>query len=219
MADGELAQGAGTQADAPEAHVVLLPGDGLHGVAHDIEHGLDHLLAVDQQIRNARVVVAHQSDAALAFRFDQVGDALQHLVDIGHCQRRQLVRAKHAVDQVTQAVGLFDDDVGVVLELFVGQFARQQLCCAANAAEWILDFVGQAAHQQFGGFLLGQLRLFLGDAQQAITRVHLQQQQGFTLAEQWRDGVVHGQRLASDRGQYGFTLVERMCLLHRLAQG
>jgi hypothetical protein len=48
--------------------------------------------------------------------------------------------------------------------------------------------------------------------------VHFQQQQGFAHAEQGRYGVVHGQRLAGDRSQHGFTLVERVRLFHRLAQ-
>ena len=39
MADGELAQRAGAQGQAAQAQLVL-PGEGLHGVAHDIEHGL-----------------------------------------------------------------------------------------------------------------------------------------------------------------------------------
>ena len=66
LADGELAHGAGAQGDAAQTQLVLA-ADRLHGVAHDVEHGLDHLLAIDQQVRNARVVIAHQSDAALGF--------------------------------------------------------------------------------------------------------------------------------------------------------
>src|SRR5471030_1625977 len=41
MSDGELAHRAGAQGDAAQAQFVL-PADGLHRVAHDIEHGLDH---------------------------------------------------------------------------------------------------------------------------------------------------------------------------------
>ncbi len=122
MADGELAQGAAAQGDAAQAQLVLRT-DCLHGVTHDVEDGLDHLLAVDQDVRQAWVVIAHQSDATLAFGLDQAADPLQHFVDVGHGQRRQLVRAEHAVHQVTQAVGFFDDHVGVVAQAFLGQFA------------------------------------------------------------------------------------------------
>ncbi|MNO89287.1 hypothetical protein D3C76_807660 [compost metagenome] len=119
MADGELAQGAAAQGDAAQAQLVLR-ADRLHGVAHDVEHRLDHLLAVDQHIRQARVIVAHQCDAPLAFGLHQAADPLQHFVNVGHGQRGQLVRAEHAVDQVTQPVGFFDDHVGVVAQAVFG---------------------------------------------------------------------------------------------------
>ncbi|MCY1354061.1 hypothetical protein D9M69_404200 [compost metagenome] len=217
MADGELAQGAGAQGDAAEAQVVV-GGDRLHGVAHDVEHRLDHLFAVDAHVGDARVVVAHQGDAALAFRLDQAADPFQHLVDVGQRQVGQLVGAEHAVDQIAQAVGLLDDHVGVVAQVVFRQLAGQQLRGAADAAERVLDLVGQAAHQQLGGFLLGQLRFFLGDAQQAVARLHFQQQQGFAAVQQRGHGVVDGQGLAGQRGDHGFALGERMRLLDRLAQ-
>ncbi|MNQ73130.1 hypothetical protein D3C85_878530 [compost metagenome] len=90
VADGELAHGAGAQADAAQAQLVLA-ADGLHRVAHDVQYRLDHLFAVDQHVRDARVIVAHQCDAALAFGLDQVAHALQYFVNVAHGQRRQLV--------------------------------------------------------------------------------------------------------------------------------
>ncbi len=78
--------------------------------------------------------------------------------------------------------------------------------------------MGKAAHQHLGGLLLAQLGLLLGDAQQAVTRVHFQQQQGLALVQDGRDGVVDGDALAGQRGQLGFALGERVRLLHRLAQ-
>ncbi|MNQ55829.1 hypothetical protein D3C85_699330 [compost metagenome] len=98
------------------------------------------------------------------------------------------------------------------------QLAGEQLGGTANAAEGVLDLVGQAAHQQFGGFLLGQLGFFLGDPQQAVARVHFQQQQGFAAVQQRGHGVVDGQGLAGQRGDHGFALGERVRLFHRLAQ-
>ncbi len=143
----------------------------------------------------------------------------EHFMNVGHRQRRQLVRAEHAVDQITQAVGLLDDDFGVVLQVFFGQLAGQQLCRTANAAQRILDLVGQAAHQHLGGFLLGQLGLFLGDAQQAVARQHFQQQHGFLPGQYRGHRIVHGQCLAGGGGQGGFALGERMGFFNRLAQG
>ncbi|MNZ69640.1 hypothetical protein D3C78_879490 [compost metagenome] len=140
-------------------------------------------------------------------------------MDVGHGQRRQLVRAEHAIDQVAQAVRLFNDHIGVILEAFFGQFPREQLCGAANPAQRVLDLVGQAAHQHLGGFLLGQLGLFLGDAQQPVAGVHLKQQQGAATAENRRYRIVDGLGLPGQRGQLCFALGERVRVLHRLAQG
>ncbi|MCY1433922.1 hypothetical protein D9M71_499640 [compost metagenome] len=140
-------------------------------------------------------------------------------MDVGHRQLRQLVRAEHAVHQVPQAVGLFDDDVGVVLQRLVRQLAGEQLRRAADAAERVLDLVGEAAHQQLGGFLLGQLRLFLGDPHQPVARMHFQQQQGFAAVEDRRHRIVDGDRLAGERGQRRFALGEGVRFFHCLAQG
>ncbi len=85
VANGELAHGAGAQADAAQAQLVLA-ADGLHCVAHDVQHGLDHLFSVDQDVGNAWVVVAHQSDAALTFGLDQMTNAFQNFVDVAHGQ-------------------------------------------------------------------------------------------------------------------------------------
>lgn len=79
--------------------------------------------------------------------------------------------------------------------------------------------MGETAHQHLAGFLLGQLRLFLGDAQQSITGMDFQQQQSGTVVQDRRDGVIHGQGLAGQGGEHCFTLGEQVGLLHRLAQG
>ncbi|MNH82268.1 hypothetical protein D3C73_346490 [compost metagenome] len=218
VADGELAHGPGTQAYAAKAQFVLA-ADRLHRVAHDVQHRLNHLFAVDQHVGDAWVVITHQGDAALAFRFDQLADALQHFMNVAHRQRRQFVRAEHAVDQIAQAVGFFNDHVGVIAQTFFRQFAGQQLRGAADATERILDLVSEAAYQHLAGFLLGQLRLLLGDPQQAVTRMDLQQEHGRAIAEDWRHRVIHGQRLASEGGKHRLALGERMRLLHCLAQG
>ncbi|MNP14593.1 hypothetical protein D3C76_1069250 [compost metagenome] len=85
VADGELAHGAGAQADAAQAQLVLA-ADGLHRIAHDVQHGLNHLFAIDQDVGDAWIVVAHQGDAALAFGLHQMADTLQHFVDIAQGQ-------------------------------------------------------------------------------------------------------------------------------------
>ena len=78
--------------------------------------------------------------------------------------------------------------------------------------------MGQAAHQHLAGFLLGQLGLFLGDAQQSVAGVNLEQQQGVAIAENRRYGVIHCKGLAGERGQHGLALGKRVGLLNSLAQ-
>ena len=71
--------------------------------------------------------------------------------------RTGMLRAKQAIDQITQAVGLFNDDVGIFDERGVGQRFAQQLCCAAQATQRVFDLVGKATHQIARGNLLGVL--------------------------------------------------------------
>ncbi|MCY1415738.1 hypothetical protein D9M71_312310 [compost metagenome] len=217
MADGELAHGAGAQADTPQAQFVLA-ADGLHRIAHDVQHGLNHLFAIDQDVGDAWIVVAHQGDAALAFSLHQMADTLKHFMDIAHGQRRQFVGAEHAIHQITQAVGFFDDDVGVVAQALFRQFPGQQLCRAANPAQGVLDFMGKAAHQHLAGFLFRQLCFFLGDPQQAVTGVDFEQQHRVAVAQNRCYRVVDGQGLAGEGGEHGFALGERVRLFDGLAQ-
>ncbi|MNM64417.1 hypothetical protein D3C81_758150 [compost metagenome] len=177
------------------------------------------MFAIDQDVGNAWVVVAHQSDATLAFRFDQVANTLQHFMDVAHGQRRQLVGAEHAVDQIAQAVGLLNDHIGVIAQAFFRQLTGQQLRRAANAAQRILDFVSETAHQHLAGFLFRDLCFFLGDPQQAIPWMDFEQQQRVAIAEDRRDRIINRQGLAGEGGEHRFALGKRVRLLDRLAQG
>ncbi len=79
--------------------------------------------------------------------------------------------------------------------------------------------MGEAAYQHLAGLLLRQLRLFLGDPQQAVTRVNLQQQQRSAIAQDRRYRIVDGQGLAGEGGEHRFALGEWVRLLDCLAQG
>ncbi|MNQ73129.1 hypothetical protein D3C85_878520 [compost metagenome] len=79
--------------------------------------------------------------------------------------------------------------------------------------------MSEAAYQHLAGLLLGQLRFFLGDAQQAVAWVYFQQQQGGAIAQDRCHGIVDGQGLAGQGGEHRFTLGERVRLLDGLAQG
>ena len=62
---------------------------------------------------------------------------------------RVTVRRQQPVHQALQAVGLVDDDLGVFGQRRVGQlqFHCKQLRSAAQAAQRVLDFMGQVADQ------------------------------------------------------------------------
>ena len=163
------------------------------------------MFAVCLHIGDAGVVVTLDAQRALGFGLDQAAYAFGNFVHVDRAQGWRAVGAEHAVDQITQAVGFFDDDVGVVFQRLIRQLAGQQLGRTANPAQRVFDLMGQAAHQYLGDFLLGQLGFFLGDAQQAITRVKLNQQPVAFGGNDRGDRVIHHQALAVVQRQLSLT--------------
>ena len=154
LAERHLADDARAQRDLRAAGRDLL-GERLGGVAGDVEDGLDELLAVAAELGDRGVVVAQRRQAARELGQDQRAHPLAHLVDVDVADDVRLaVRREQAVDEQLQPVGLLDDHLGVF-----GQRARldlhlEQLRRAADAAERVLDLVGEVADQ-----LLGRLGL------------------------------------------------------------
>ncbi|MNE76083.1 hypothetical protein D3C80_1722960 [compost metagenome] len=89
------------------------------------------------------------------------------------------LRPQQTIDQVAQAIGLFNDHFGVFGQRRVGECLGQQLCCAAQAAKRIFDFVRQAAYQIAGCHLLGVLQLFLAQTALVIHGCQLNQNKAF----------------------------------------
>ncbi|ODU00455.1 MAG: hypothetical protein ABS89_08930 [Thiobacillus sp. SCN 63-1177] len=146
----------------------------LHGVACDIERGLDQLFGVRADFRQAGVVVAPHGHAR-RFSQDQAAHPFQHLVDI-HCAKTgRSVRRQQTLRQRLQTVGLLDDDLRVFAQGLARQFAFQQLRRAAYTAERIFDLVRQVAQQFAVGLLLQARLLQPGDAQMRIDRAHFDQ--------------------------------------------
>ena len=128
-------------------------GQRLRRVVGDVEHRLDQLLAVAAELGDRDVVVALDRRGRAGTRpaisertRSQTSWMLTSPTTCGLAVRRE-----QAVDQRLQAVGLVDDDLGVL-----GQRARldlhlQQLRRAADAAERVLDLVREVADQLLVG--------------------------------------------------------------------
>src|SRR5690606_11119238 len=127
---------------------------------------------------------------------NQSADPLQHLVNIDGCQAKRLVGAEHPVHKITQPVGLFNDDAGVVMQVVVHQLPVEQLCRTTDAAQRVLDLMGKTSDQHAGGFLVGQQVLFAADAQQAVTGLHFNQQAAVVLAADRGYGVIQSDSAA-----------------------
>ena len=99
-----------------------------------------------------------------------------------HVDRLFLRRAawpEQRVDQPGQPVGLADDDVGVLSQLVADQLPVEQLRGAAQAAERILDLVGELANHLPSGTVLDEQRILAIDARPPGDVVQFDENPGF----------------------------------------
>src|SRR4051812_7576645 len=120
-------------------------GSRLCGVARNVEHRLDELLAVADDLRQARVVVALDLDAELGL--DQAPRPLEDFVDADRLDARRSMRREHAVHQALQPIRLLDDHLRVFPQLGLIELALEELCRTTQAAEGILDLMREVADQ------------------------------------------------------------------------
>src|ERR671931_1048679 len=113
----ELAHGARAEAD--------LRSTGLRGIARDVEDRLDELLAVAEQRRNARVVIA--LDVAAEFGDHQAPHPLEHFMDAHRLDARRPMRREHAVHETLQAIGFLDDHLRVFTQIRLVELSLQKL--------------------------------------------------------------------------------------------
>ena len=131
------------------------------------------------------------------------------------------VRRQQAVHQRLQTVGLVDDDLGVFAQLAAVDLHLQQLRRATDAAQRILDLVGEVVEQLLVGLgLVGQALLAL------LARLQFQRQQlddEFAIALGLRHDHVHRQQLAALALEQGVEAQRGELVLaradQRLAQG
>ncbi len=105
--------------------------DGLHRIACDVQERLNHLMTVDADRRQARVVVAHELHVLGLLRFDELRDVLGDPMEIHFLDLRRASGAQDTVDERREPVRFVDDHARVGLELRVWKLALEQLRGAA----------------------------------------------------------------------------------------
>ena len=107
---------------------------------------MNELVFVGVDHWQARVIVSLQVHLVVGNALHgHPGHVLQGLVHVDLADVERAARAEHAVHQFRQAISFSDDHFGVLGELGLLQFVAKQLRSAANAAQGIFHFVGQAA--------------------------------------------------------------------------
>ena len=168
--DRHLARDARDQAD------LAAPAGRLRGVARDVEDRLDQALLVAHQLGQARVVVARDLEALGELGEQQHAHALDHLVDVDRLDARQPVGREQAVHERLQAIGFLHDHLRELAQLRVGELPLEQLRRAADAAQRVLDLVGEVAHQLAVGLLLLEDARLARDLELLLELAELQQQ-------------------------------------------
>src|SRR3546814_11843282 len=98
-----------------------------------------------------------------------------------------------------------DDHARVFAMLRIRELVLHQLRGAANASEWILDFVREPTDQFAAGVELRLQHVVAGNPQVPVERDHFEQQTRFAVDDAWRYRQV-------DRYQIGRAACrERVC--------
>ena len=194
LTDGEAALNACAQLQRATAV------EGLHGIAGHVQGCLNEQLGIGMQRRNAWIVIPGHVHAGRRFRAQQRAHPLRHFVDIDAALVGYSPGSQHAIEQILQAIGLVDDDLGVLLEGIVGEFPLQELRGAAKAPQGIADLMGQAAHQRAHRGVAGDALLVPGDAPLAVHchELHQEPRPVAALAD-WRHAAIHADGLCRKR--------------------
>ena len=134
-------------------------GAGFQRVARQVEQQLVQAIGIAEQVRHAGVVVVAPLRGR-GFGLQQVGEALQQLMDVDRPESRGAVVVQQAVGQRAEPVGLVDDHAGQRLQVVVVDPPLQQLRGAAQAGQRVFHLVRETAQggrqRRAGGQRLGQ---------------------------------------------------------------
>jgi hypothetical protein len=104
-------RGASSEDEPRRGH--LAARESLDGVAAQIQHGLNDVVRIHGERRQAWVVIAIDGDTFGCFAAQQMKNALQELVNVDQLLRGRAPRAEHGVEQIGETVGLADDDARI----------------------------------------------------------------------------------------------------------
>src|SRR5690606_20601969 len=78
----------------------------LHAVARDVQESLNHLVTVDVDGRQARIVVADELDGGRLFGLDELRDVLRDAVQVHFFGPWRTARTQNAVDERGEPISL-----------------------------------------------------------------------------------------------------------------
>src|SRR6185312_6474881 len=133
------------------------------------------LLVIGVDVGQAAVEVADDRNRRKLGLHDAF-HAHQYFVHVDSAIRRRAVRREQAIDERAQPIGLGDDDLRVFDERGTIELALEQLRCAADAAERVLDLVREASDQFAIGLLLLEQPLLARDLELLVDMPELEQQ-------------------------------------------
>src|SRR6202049_1844581 len=139
----------------------------LGGVSDNVEKRLRELFGIRLELRQADVEIGMDENLR-ELGLKNAADSHQELVDVRSPEFRQAVRRQEPIYQRLQTVRLADDHLRVLDQRRTIELVFEQLRGAANAAQWILDLVREAAYQVPIGLLLFQQAFLARDLELLI---------------------------------------------------
>ena len=158
----ELPADAGDQRDPSHAF------NSLDSVPENVQNGQHQLLAVSRHVWQAGVIITVERQSLLDFGEGEFSDMFRYGMQVKSAFGQGSERPRHPIDQSAQPVRLMDDDSGVFLEVAAWKLGLQQLRCAAQTPQGILDFVAKAADQGIRCTVTIVLLCLLREARQLV---------------------------------------------------
>ena len=141
--------------DRPLREGVSVWTDGLQRVASDVEQGLDQLIRISREKRQAGIVVTEELHRIASLACNQRHDPFKYLVHIHVLPLRTAHGTEQTVGQRSQTIRFADDDSRVLTQVGRGKFALEQLGSATKPAQRIPNLVRQLTDHAPTGISLG----------------------------------------------------------------